>query len=55
MSIIIFRSFGLATTPGKSINVRSGFCGPEIVTLIGSEMNFFGSWNEFACRIASAS
>ena len=38
MSIITFRS-SLATTPGKSINVRFGFCGPEIVTFIGFGMN----------------
>ena len=41
--IMISRSFGSATTPGKSINVKSGFCGPEIETLIGSEMNFLES------------
>ena len=41
--IIISRSLGSATTPGKSINVKSGFCGPEIETLIGSEMNFLES------------
>ena len=41
--IIISRSFGSATTPGKSINVKSGFCGPEIETLIGSGVNLFES------------
>ena len=49
MSIIICRSYGSATTPGKSINVRFGFCGPEIVTFIGFGMNLHSeSLNEFA-------
>ena len=53
--IIISRSFGSAVTPGKSINVRSGLCGPEIVTFIGYGVNCFPSLNVFACLIAFAS